>query len=131
MKPFGNPVIEMLGRRLRLGVVGGGTASFIGNVHRAAAALDGRFEVAAAVLSSDADSARALGPEVRVNAIAPGMVESNWECRFDRPESFVRSIPLQRPGRPEDYAEVILFLCAGAAYVTGQTWNVDGGFSVA
>ena len=46
MKPFGNPVIDMLGRRLRLGVVGGGRASFIGGVHRAAAALDGRFEIA-------------------------------------------------------------------------------------
>ena len=36
-------------------------------------------------------------------------------------------MPLQRAGEPEDYAEVILFLCAGAAYVTGQTITVDGG----
>jgi 3-oxoacyl-[acyl-carrier protein] reductase len=73
--------------------------------------------------------ARGLAPEVRVNAIAPGMVNSDWECRFD--EDFradhLASMPLQRAGEPEDYAEVILFLCAGAAYVTGQTITVDGG----
>ncbi len=42
-----------LGRRLRLGVVGGGPGSFIGPVHRSAATLDGRFEIVAGVLSSD------------------------------------------------------------------------------
>lgn len=42
-----------LGRRLRLGVVGGGPGSFIGPMHRAAATLDGRFEIVGAVLSSD------------------------------------------------------------------------------
>ena len=66
--PFGNPVIDMLGRRLRLGVIGGGKASFIGNVHRAAAVIDGRFEVAAAVLSSDPDASRALGPDIGIPA---------------------------------------------------------------
>jgi 3-oxoacyl-[acyl-carrier protein] reductase len=73
--------------------------------------------------------ARGLAPEVRVNAIAPGMVNSDWECRFDedfRAKSLSR-MPLGRSGDPADYAEVILFLCAGAAYVTGQTITVDGG----
>ena len=73
--------------------------------------------------------ARGLAPEVRVNAIAPGMVESDWQCHWDddwRAQSIAKT-PLQRPGDPEDYAEVILFLCAGAAYVTGQTITVDGG----
>ncbi len=83
----------------------------------------------AALINLTREHARALGPDVRVNAIAPGMVESNWECRFDRPEGFVRSIPLQRPGLPDDYAEVILFLCAGAAYITGETIVVDGGLT--
>lgn len=84
----------------------------------------------AALINLTREHARALGPEVRVNAVAPGMVESNWECRFDRPEGFVRSIPLQRAGLPADYAEVILFLCAGAAYVTGETIVVDGGLTL-
>jgi len=74
--------------------------------------------------------ARALGPEVRVNAVAPGLVEgSNWDCKWT-PEYYAAwsaELPLRRPGRPEDYAEVILFLCAGAGYMTGQTLVVDGG----
>jgi predicted dehydrogenase len=50
-----NPVIEMLGRRLRLAVVGGGPGSFIGSMHRSAARLDDRYEIVAAALSSDSD----------------------------------------------------------------------------
>jgi predicted dehydrogenase len=48
-----NPVIEMLGRRLRLAVIGGGPGSFIGAMHRAAARLDDRYEIVAGALSSD------------------------------------------------------------------------------
>jgi predicted dehydrogenase len=48
-----NPVIEMMGRRLRLGVIGGGPGSFIGAMHRTAARLDDRYEIVAGVLSSD------------------------------------------------------------------------------
>ncbi len=83
----------------------------------------------AGLVNLTAELARGLAPEVRVNAIAPGMVNSDWECRFD--EEFraraMAHLPLGRAGDPEDYAEVILFLCAGAAYVTGQTITVDGG----
>lgn len=53
-----NPVIEMMGRPLRLAVIGGGPGSFIGGMHRAAAALDGRYEIVAGVVSSDPDRAR-------------------------------------------------------------------------
>ncbi|MCW3475285.1 Gfo/Idh/MocA family protein [Limobrevibacterium gyesilva] len=49
----------VLGRKLRLGVVGGGPGSFIGAIHRAAAQLDGRFDITAGVLSSDPARARA------------------------------------------------------------------------
>lgn len=75
--------------------------------------------------------ARALGPDVRVNAIAPGMVESDWECRFsdDSYERGIASAPLRRIGTPADYAEAILYLCAGAGYVTGHTLVVDGGLT--
>jgi predicted dehydrogenase len=48
-----------LGRKLRLGVIGGGPGSFIGPVHRAAALLDGRFDIVAGVLSSDPEKSRA------------------------------------------------------------------------
>ncbi len=56
-----NPVIEMLGRPLRLAVVGGGPGSFIGAMHRAAARLDGRYDLVAGVLSSDPERSRAAG----------------------------------------------------------------------
>lgn len=48
-----NPVMEMLGRPLRLAVVGGGPGSFIGAMHRTAARLDGRYDIVAGVVSSD------------------------------------------------------------------------------
>jgi predicted dehydrogenase len=56
-----NPVIEMLGRPLRLAVIGGGPGSFIGGVHRAAARLDGRYELVASATSSDPARAREAG----------------------------------------------------------------------
>ncbi len=76
-----NPVVEMLGRPLRLAVIGGGPGSFIGAVHRAAARLDGRYELVAAVLSSDPkrsiDAAVALGVEPdRAYADALSLIDS-------------------------------------------------------
>ncbi|WP_263771154.1 Gfo/Idh/MocA family protein [Propionivibrio soli] len=59
-----NPVIALLGRRLRLAVIGGGPGSFIGAMHRHAAALDNRYELVAAALSSDAEKARRAGSEL-------------------------------------------------------------------
>jgi len=53
-----NKVHATLGRRLRLGVIGGGPGSFIGEVHRSAARLDDNFEIVAAVLSSDPERSR-------------------------------------------------------------------------
>ena len=69
--------------------------------------------------------ARALAPEIRVNGIAPGAVNSNWDCDFG--EHDLSAVPLHRVGEPEDYADAIVFLCAGAAYVTGEILVVDGG----
>lgn len=59
-----NPVIAALGRRLRLGVVGGGPGSFIGGVHRMAARMDDRYELSAGVLSSDPGKCLARGREI-------------------------------------------------------------------
>ena len=72
--------------------------------------------------------ARGLAPTVRVNGIAPGLVNSNWECSFGDLDAIAKaSIPLARVGQPDDYAEVIVFLCAGASYVTGEVLGVSGG----
>ena len=81
----------------------------------------------AGLITMTQEYARALGPDVRVNAIAPGIVESNWQCRFDVDNDTINSIPMQRVGQPEDYAEVIVYLLAGGAYITGETIVVDGG----
>ena len=59
-----NPVLEALGRPLRLGVIGGGPGSFIGPIHRSAAELDGRFRVVAGVLSADAARCAAQGAAI-------------------------------------------------------------------
>jgi predicted dehydrogenase len=55
-----------LTRRLRLGMVGGGPGAFIGAVHRTAARIDDRFELVAAVLSSDAERSKAYAAELRI-----------------------------------------------------------------
>ena len=56
-----NPVITMLGRRLRLAVIGGGPGSFIGEMHRSAARLDDRYELVAGALSSNPERSRTAG----------------------------------------------------------------------
>jgi predicted dehydrogenase len=53
-----NPVIEMLGRRLRLAVIGGGSGSFIGAMHRQAARLDDRYEIVTGIFSSDLEKSK-------------------------------------------------------------------------
>ncbi len=75
--------------------------------------------------------AKVVGPEVRVNAVAPGLVDTPWTADWDVVREVVRQVaPLRRSGRPEDVAEVILSL-ARAAYVTGQVVAVDGGLTIA
>ena len=83
----------------------------------------------AALVNLTVSLARGLGPEVRVNAVAPGYVRTPWTARFGPQweQLTVERTSLRRAGEPEDVAEVMLFLCAGAAYMTGQTVRVDGG----
>ena len=59
-----NPVYSLLGRRLRLAVIGGGPGSFIGAMHRLAAALDNRYELVAAALSSNPEKSLRAGREL-------------------------------------------------------------------
>lgn len=63
-----NPVVSLLGRRLRLAVIGGGPGSFIGAMHRQAAALDNRYEIVAAALSSNPEKSLRAGRELGLPA---------------------------------------------------------------
>jgi ketoreductase RED2 len=74
--------------------------------------------------------ANVVGPEVRVNAVAPGLVDTPWTADWDTVREVVRSsAPLQRSGTPEDVAEVVLGLVR-SAYTTGQVVVVDGGLGL-
>ena len=76
--------------------------------------------------------AKELGPEVRVNGIAPGPVL--WpEGKADGPmrEKVVQRTILKRMGSPSDIARTALFFAADAPFITGQVLAVDGGRSVA
>jgi 3-oxoacyl-[acyl-carrier protein] reductase len=82
----------------------------------------------AAVNSITKSLAKALAPDVRVNAVAPGPVKTRW--LKDHPEmiqSAVAQTPLKRAADPADIADAVLFLALGNSLVTGQVLVVDGG----
>lgn len=80
--------------------------------------------------------ARVLAPEVRVNAVAPGFIDTRWLRQGLGPvfepakQQTAVQTPLQRVATPEDVAQVVLSLIEGADFVTGQTVIVDGGASI-
>jgi NAD(P)-dependent dehydrogenase (short-subunit alcohol dehydrogenase family) len=88
----------------------------------------------AAVLHITRQLAFELAPDVRVNALAPGLVKTKlaaalWEGPGE--ERIAAHIPLQRLGLPDDIATAALFLASDAAsWVTGQTFVVDGGTTI-
>lgn len=87
----------------------------------------------AALINLTKDLARALAPQVRVNAIAPGAVDSPWMVEWtdeQRKNSIEQSL-LKRRNQPSDLADVILFLAFGAKMVTGHTVPVDAGLLLA
>lgn len=71
--------------------------------------------------------AAVLGPEIRVNALAPGFVETRWTADWESIRASVsRRAPARRPGVPEDVADACLGL-VDSSYVTGCVLPVDGG----
>jgi ketoreductase RED2 len=74
--------------------------------------------------------ANTLGPDIRVNAVAPGLVDTPWTEDWTVVREFVRAqAPLQRAATPEDVAEVLIGL-ARSAYVTGEVVVCDGGLNL-
>jgi NAD(P)-dependent dehydrogenase (short-subunit alcohol dehydrogenase family) len=84
----------------------------------------------AALLHLTRQLAYELGPKVRVNVIAPGLVKTDmaravWE---EREDILSASLPLRRLGTPEDIAEAATFLVSDrASWITGQSLVIDGG----
>ena len=77
--------------------------------------------------------ARELGPEVRVNGVAPGTIlwpeDDNWSDEISR-QRVINQTALKRIGEPDDIAKAVEFLVTAAPYVTGQVIAVDGGRSI-
>jgi 3-oxoacyl-[acyl-carrier protein] reductase len=86
----------------------------------------------AALINLTKNLARALAPEVRVNAVAPGFVDSEWTRPWPaaRKQASIERTLLKRACTPADIAAAIVFLCADASMVTAQTLVVDGGYSL-
>jgi NAD(P)-dependent dehydrogenase (short-subunit alcohol dehydrogenase family) len=75
-----------------------------------------------------------LGPQVRVNAVAPGLVKTDMARALWEPagERFAAVLPLRRLGEPADIANAVVFLVSDAAsWITGHTLVIDGGALVA
>lgn len=85
----------------------------------------------AAAISVTKSLARVLAPEVRVNSIAPGIVQTRWVAGQDEHiKHLAEGTPLGGVATPEDVAEVAFSLIANARFVTGQNIVVDGGMFI-
>jgi NAD(P)-dependent dehydrogenase (short-subunit alcohol dehydrogenase family) len=74
--------------------------------------------------------AKALGPEIRVNAVAPGLVDTPWTEDWHDLRALVTAMaPMRRSATPEDVAEVVMGLVR-STYVTGEVIVVDGGLGL-
>ena len=74
--------------------------------------------------------AKELAPEVRINAVAPGIIlwPENGEIDEEEKNNILKKVDLGRAGNPMDISSAVYFL-TGANYITGQTLRVDGGRS--
>jgi NAD(P)-dependent dehydrogenase (short-subunit alcohol dehydrogenase family) len=82
--------------------------------------------------------ARVMGPEVTVNAICPGMIETRWlregwgDEHYEQSRSkTIRRVPLAKISQPDDIADAVVWFVEGAALVTGELLIVDGGMHLA
>jgi len=72
--------------------------------------------------------ARAFAPDIRVNAVCPGVILSRWlDGREELIDAAIKITPLRKASSPDDIADAILFLACDAGMMTGQALVVDGG----
>jgi NAD(P)-dependent dehydrogenase (short-subunit alcohol dehydrogenase family) len=84
----------------------------------------------AGVIGLTRSLARIGAPDVAVNCVSPGLIETEMterEIASSAGRRKLSEIPLARTGRPDEVAEAVLFLATSAPYVTGHTLNVNGG----
>ncbi|GGG02373.1 SDR family NAD(P)-dependent oxidoreductase [Paenibacillus abyssi] len=85
----------------------------------------------AAGISITKSFARVLAPDVRVNAIAPGIVITRWvDGQEEHIQKYSDKTPLGRPAYPEDVADMTIAIIRDGNFMTGQTIVVDGGWSL-
>jgi len=86
----------------------------------------------AGLISLTKNLARALAPEARVNAVAPGHVDTEWTQKWpaERKKAAIERTLLKRHCTAADIAGAIVFLCADNSMITAQTLVVDGGYSL-
>ena len=85
----------------------------------------------AGVIAFARNCSEAFAPQIRINCIAPGLIDTDMPAASLTPEireRMVEATPLKRIGRPEEMAELALFLLSErSSYTTGQTYVADGG----
>lgn len=86
----------------------------------------------AAIIGFTKSASLELGKNhVRINAIAPGFIDTSMTENLKKKEKLKKSIPLNRFGRPEEVANLVVFLASDlSSYITGETVIIDGGYSV-
>lgn len=84
-----------------------------------------------AVMTFTRALAKELGPDIRVNSICPGMIDTDFHNTFTKPEvrSHVANItPLKREGSSQDVANLVAYLASNdAAFITGANIDINGG----
>lgn len=84
-----------------------------------------------AVVTMTRGMAKELGPDIRVNSVCPGMIDTDFHNTFTKPEvrkNVAAGTPLKREGTSEDVANLITYLASDeAAFVTGANIDINGG----
>jgi NAD(P)-dependent dehydrogenase (short-subunit alcohol dehydrogenase family) len=74
--------------------------------------------------------AKALAPEIAVNAVAPGMIDMGEKSKTAFLRRMATQTPMQRNGRAEEIASAVLFFATAPQFITGQILTVDGGLGL-
>ena len=124
---FTKAVVSPMGRQRAGKIVN--VASVVGRMGNAGQANYSASK--AGVIALTKSTAKEYGARnIQVNAVAPGFIETEMTAKLPQAarDNFMLVIPAKRPGKPEDVANVVAFLCSSDAdYVTGQVLNIDGG----